>query len=685
MTVPYGDFESRLLDLIDRASFTATLGSVQNQRLVLGGTRGSGGGEGGPIQPFIGKLPQTEVTFDTDEFATLTIPSGETASLLDNLNRIRVGWTIVPSGVDEQNYTVAGSGNLVEHLRGIDDALGSGWGYTIQDEGITLPRRHRLNFIGASVVAEDNLGDDATDVTISVSGGGGGHTIQDEGGDLTQRTNLNFAGPTVVATDDVGNDATLVTISGSAGWPYSDSVISVDPTDPDADYTTLALAVAAAVSGDTIVMGPGTHTVDNVTLPDGVHLVGFGMGVTELQATAQLGCITGGDGSIVMDLIASSSYSAAGVSTTIRVGSGDTTQFIRVKGVTANGSDTSYGFYLLGSAVLIDCEASCPTFGRGVGVDANCEIRGGKFDGADADVYGLGVSADLLLVDPILVNSDVAGAAWSEVTGWYLNPDGDRVAEGSVVLRGSDSDYPDIGTTTVAEKAGHVYSGPGKDHWPDDDRRGFARRFVAPVTLSSSLTDHFRSGVIPGGFAWQGAPFIGTPATVNYNYRNEYLRTYGTGAGQRAFMSTAITNAAGSWQNKYVYGRFTTGATKEVGLRVDDGGDNNYAEAYVNGVAGDGTISLTFRYRTGGGGVTTVASNIVVPAGTLLMFLLRNIYSGGNYSFGAYIFGETADAVNVTGFGTGVVGWAPAAGRVGIFIKNGGNPGYCDWIYKTFT
>lgn len=49
------------------------------------------------------------------------------------------------------------------------------------------------------------------------AGTGSGHTIQDEGTPLTQRVNLNFVGAGVTVTDDVGNDATVVTIPGGGG------------------------------------------------------------------------------------------------------------------------------------------------------------------------------------------------------------------------------------------------------------------------------------------------------------------------------------------------------------------------------------------------------------------------------------------------------------------------------------
>ena len=124
--LPYTAYEQKLLDLIRRQSITTTMGALQNQRVVLGGIRGTGGGEGGPIQPFVGKLPQTQVTFDTDEFALNIIPSGEQASLLDNLNRIRYAVTIIPSGGAwiPNNYLVPSGANLIQHLGAIDDALG---------------------------------------------------------------------------------------------------------------------------------------------------------------------------------------------------------------------------------------------------------------------------------------------------------------------------------------------------------------------------------------------------------------------------------------------------------------------------------------------------------------------------------------------------------------------------------
>lgn len=63
---------------------------------------------------------------------------------------------------------------------------------------------------------------------ITLGGGGGGHTIQDEGVSLTQRTKLNFKGANVTVTDDVANDASVVTISGSSAVTTDNVTIQGD-------------------------------------------------------------------------------------------------------------------------------------------------------------------------------------------------------------------------------------------------------------------------------------------------------------------------------------------------------------------------------------------------------------------------------------------------------------------------
>lgn len=235
----------------------------------------------------------------------------------------------------------------------------------------------------------------------------------------------------------------------------------------------------------------------------------------------------------------------------------------------------------------------------------------------------------------------------------------------------------------VTATAGDVSSVAGGDHYPDGDLRGLAARFITPRG-PRSWTDHFRSGVIPTGFAWQGAPFGGTP-TVAYSRASEYLGALGGGAA-RYFMSVAVTNAAASWQNKAIWARQCASVSARIGLRLDDGTDNNYAEVLLDASTNTGGQVLTFRYRAGGGAVTTVTGD-TYPVTQLFTFRLLCVWDGANYYVYGYVVNEAGDAVNITNFNTPAIAWAPAAGRVGILLDTTAASGYTltDWFYNTFT
>lgn len=104
-------------------------------------------------------------------------------------------------------------------------SAGSG-GHTIQDEGITLPQRAILNFVGAGVTVTD------TGTKTQVSIPQGGHTIADEGTPVTQRAVLNFIGTGVTVTD--GGTETDVTIT-SAAASYAKDLLTV--TNVVSDHT----------------------------------------------------------------------------------------------------------------------------------------------------------------------------------------------------------------------------------------------------------------------------------------------------------------------------------------------------------------------------------------------------------------------------------------------------------------
>jgi len=297
-------------------------------------------------------------------------------------------------------------------------------------------------------------------------------------------------------------------------------------------------------------------------------------------------------------------------------------------------------------------------------------------------------------------SSAAEGGATLNPTLVDLNGNADAIvldADGDTSISAPTDDEIDVevGGADVAEwKAGGLYYGAGIESFPNNDARGIATRFVNPSGLTA-WTAHFRTGETTGpgngtlaSYSWQGAPLNGTPTIHSYTYAGDYLAAQASGAGNRHFLSTAISNVAGSWQNQSLYARVATGKGTEAGVRFDDGTDDNYVELYVDGL-GDATYQLKFRYRDNAGGVTTVTSNLIVPVDRLVNIRLYSYYSGGNYEAYAYMVQETGLDINITGFNHILTGnWAagpPAAGRAGLMIKDIANYGVFDWFYNTFT
>lgn len=107
--------------------------------------------------------------------------------------------------------------------RGGGGSGGGGSPVAVQDDGTPVVSAvATLNFgEGLSVV------DDGSN-KVTVSADGSGHVIQDEGVDLPQRDKLNFVGSAVTVTDDSGNDASVVTIDAISGITVQDNGVTID-------------------------------------------------------------------------------------------------------------------------------------------------------------------------------------------------------------------------------------------------------------------------------------------------------------------------------------------------------------------------------------------------------------------------------------------------------------------------
>ncbi len=113
------------------------------------------------------------------------------------VNVIATGW--------EYKTIAAGAGIQIDHAVGSITITNTLPRHIVQDEGVDLAQRARLNFIGPIVAATDNAGSGRTDVTIA-------YTVQEEGADLPVRAKLNFIGPAITAQDNAGANRTDMTL-----------------------------------------------------------------------------------------------------------------------------------------------------------------------------------------------------------------------------------------------------------------------------------------------------------------------------------------------------------------------------------------------------------------------------------------------------------------------------------------
>lgn len=476
------------------------------------------------------------------------------------------------------------------------------------------------------------------------------------------------------------------------GWPFDTEIATVDTTDPDADYTTIALAIAAG-GDNTILMSPETHVCQNQHLNAGENLRGMDLEASILQSTAHSVGLRGGDGCHIIDITIRNDYDVAGYQRALYIDSDvDDMELWRVRVISDNQTDDTYNLQI-DDAVTSVKFWNCYLYGDalnnsyGLWIDnaavtgPTIYIYGGYFRGGTADIY-VGNNAMVYLCGPTLEGGTITVGTGTTVQGWYYKADGTLMCAGDV----------DIGSTTASQKTGNIYQDENHDILPNDERYGWARRFINPRGLTTWVS-HFRTGDVAGAgelaaFAWQPAPFVGT-LSLNYSWVGEYLiGRANAGAGARAYMAKAITNAAASWQDKLINCRLNTGTGTHTWIRYDANDDNNYVVLQATAL-GDATFRIDFIYRDAGGAINTITSNLIIPVDEFVTIQLFCDWTGALYVARAYIISEHNRSVNVTTLVHILTGnWAagpPTTGRVGLGWTDNGNVGGFDWFYDDFT
>lgn len=497
---------------------------------------------------------------------------------------------------------------------------------------------------------------------------------------------------TQAETNTGTDDARIVTplklanwTGAKSGWPVAGKAMI-----NNVEYDTIQLAIDAMAAGDIIKIGQGTDAGGIVPDTAG-SIVGLSPVETIITASANdsvaVNNSAGTDNLTLENLTISNTGAGTSVACIQSNKDGlrlDNLDIKKVSGTPTNSTGVSvYGGSGVGT-YLLNCCVSVTTGTNKYGVYAstaacNIVIEGGEISAATADIYIGHASAVVELRGVKLLGGGINNASGGTVKGWYTNANGDKVIVGASDIKGVGSNFPDLGTTTAAEKWGAIYQAPTKDSFPDGDQRGLATRFIHPL----GYDDHFRSGVIPTNYAWKANSgyFSGTPTINSYSYVGEYMLALSPVSGSaKHFLARAITNSAAAWQGQSLIARVKPANGGSVGIRLDNGNaatDQPYFEIYLTDNS-NGTMTIHVDHKdTVGGGVTS-ATGATVPS----KYLNLQIYCGSTYVVNGYVEGE--DGVFPFIAGTGVLAWIPVAGSGGVFIVGNNNWQGVDLIKNTF-
>ena len=409
---------------------------------------------------------------------------------------------------------------------------------------------------------------------------------------------------------------------GGGGWPLS-NVWTVDSTDPDADYSTITLAIAGASTGDVILINAETFA-EHVTVNKAVTLVGSGDWDTKItRATSPTVEVTADGASLVNLYIENTNTSAASKALNV---THDCT-LIRVK-TTNNSALNAYSVHFNSSptASTHDCDFENTATGSIAAYIQNTSdimIEDGRLYGHTADI-ALYSGAAVELRGATLANAGIFTSG--EVpSGWYNDSSGDLHTLGDEAGIGQRRDSFIAAT----------------DHFDYED----------------AVTNH-------GWTGWAAYPNFQTPGTVSVTTLDSMLMTGNFGAANRkAFLYRALISTGSQF---IVAAPSVAPAGFAIGVRLDDGTDTNWIEyVIVMGAAVPQSYTPTVR-DSGGGSVAGSAISLALPP---LLYAQAGGTPWSNWQVAGFLYMPWAIATNLLQGVISGLAWTPA--RMGIIIDQG--------------
>lgn len=214
----------------------------------------------------------------------------------------------------------------------------------------------------------------------------------------------------------------------------------------------------------------------------------------------------------------------------------------------------------------------------------------------------------------------------------------------------------------------------GKDFFASGDTIGLARREIYGMNATpGSIFDDFNGGLSAGWTGWAGTPFV-TP-TLSYINPVGTIRASFASSPSRAFL---YHNANLTSVRSIRPTIFTNNVGGYVGLRLDDGSDDNYIEFCLRYCA-ISQYDWILNQRTGGAAAAITSYKIVeYPIWPIITMSLSGTFWSSWVAQTYLRFNGPGGYVN----GPGTLNWTAA--RAGIIINHASGGGswqayYADW------
>ncbi len=264
-------------------------------------------------------------------------------------------------------------------------------------------------------------------------------------------------GSPVLIVEGYGQNTPAVTASGV--WP-GPGEIKIGTT----AYGTIAAAVTAVSANETILIGEGTFTCDDQTIPSGVMVVGTPLTTLETTTSAYVMRSTA-SGTLSIYNLTLNNNRASTQSTCLYAQDGSTVNVYHCKLTSNNGTSTfNTGLDTLNATVnLFDCvvQATGGTTNYGLNTSTSgatvgtVTLYGGSVEGTEQDIFNIGTNSTVRQVGQRLTTGLVsstgliAGQPSDTLanSGWVVNSSGATAVVGDVGYLDSAGEYQ---TTTTA-------------------------------------------------------------------------------------------------------------------------------------------------------------------------------------------------------------------------------------------